>query len=237
MAITRSWSRRRRSSRKSSGSLVPVSGKQAEYNLAQKVVRLTRLTKGLHPELKYMDVSISQTNVDPTNGSSIFMNQVGQGTAIGNRVGDSVMMKSFYIAMNISTAATSYDLLGDYYWRVFVVLDKETRNAPVAGADLLDNPALPVNCLFNQINIDRFKVLYDSKPMLINTIQNVNSQAHTKLSLTHYKKINIKASYTGASSTGMVKNPISVVYITNANIATAGSLDVFASSRIAFTDV
>lgn len=239
MARTRAMVRSRRaSSRSSVGSraLVPVSAKQAEFNLARKVAALSRVVKGIQPELKYMDVAIAQNNVDAVNGSSIFMNQCIQGTTNVSRVGDSVHMKSLYFSVAISTLNTSYDLLGDYYWRVFVVLDKETRNAPVAGADLLDNPGLPVNCLRNNINMDRLKVLYDSGPLLINTVQNVNMQARSRTWCRKYVKLNIKAEYSGAGATGMVKNPISVVYITNANIATVNSLDIIGSSRITFTD-
>jgi len=221
---------------------VPVSKDQSQLNLARKVVRLERVTRGLKPESKFSDVSLNITNASQVSGSSVQINQIAQGTTNSTRVGNSIDIKSVYIACSIATGATSFDLLGDYYWRVMVVLDTDagvTYSGP--GNLVVDQPSLPVNMLYNNLYLKRFRIMYDSGPMLINAIQSTpGCDGVRKTMLRKFVKIpgkNLRMDYIGAGATNLTKKSLSFIVYTNANVAAADSLDVVGSARCTFTDV
>lgn len=241
MRRRRSYASSRKSSVRSSSSTVPVSGRQAEYNLANKVLRLQKITRSLKPEVKFSDVSISKTNVTLT-GDSVQLAQIAQGLTLIGRVGNKVDIKSIYVAGFISTAATSFDLLGDYYWRCMVVFDKDAGNAVVSNVQTLvvDNAALPVNMLYQNTNLDRFKIMWDSGPMNITSVQGVNSTRWLGKTCIR-KKIkcpaNLRLLFAGPNAVDIDNRCLYFLIYTNANVATAASLDFTGSARCTFTDV
>jgi len=152
-----------------STALVPVSKQQAEVNLARKVAQLSKYVKGLKPEMKFADVSLSASNVSPTTGVTTLMSAIAAGTGVNQRVGENVQVK--YIEMHFeaifagSVAAATND---NPSYRVYIVQDKQQISNTSPGLlDLVDQPSVPTVQLFNVQEQKRFRVIYDSGPQVI----------------------------------------------------------------------
>lgn len=221
--------------------LARVSASQVDRNLAKQVTRLTKMTRGLTPELKFADVSLTTSNI--TGGVSVLMNQVAQGVTQANRIGMFINMKSWYIAGSISTATTSFDLLGDYYWRCMVVVDSDAGTTAVAniGSLVVDQTETPVQMLYNNLYLKRFKILYDSGPMLVNTIQATPGAEATRTTFVRASGqlpgSGIKLNYDSTGASDISRKAVYFLLFSDATVAGTKSLDFNGSSRIRFTDV
>lgn len=239
--------RKRVRSKSQTKSIVPVSSKQAEINLATKVVKLEKLVRGLKPETKYIDVSLSTSNV-PTAGTVIHLTPVAQGTAVNARVGD--LISTVWFEINFQARFTDSVLTSinqDPTFRFFVIRDNQQApdTAPTA-AQLVDQPSLPNICLFELQSTmqKRFTVLFDSKPQLLNPgifsvgTPNTSVVFPFKTQFNFRRRCKGQVRYNGANGTDQQKGALYLVVLSNmVDVTPAGTFDFSGSSRVAFTDV
>jgi hypothetical protein len=209
-----------------------VSAARAEMNLAQKVARLSRLVKQARPERKFMDISVAMNNV-PLTGTGFELTAIPQGLTNNTRIGDRVRCLSIYGAGYASTLVGSFvGGTDDYFWRVFVVIDKEglavASNVPVFP----DQVSSPVQMLKNDSFLDKFKVVFDSGPMVLSSPQGALAQKQTQGFYRFNKKLNLQTNYTGPNAANLGSNTVQMLIYTNV----PGILDVFGSTRITFID-
>jgi hypothetical protein len=117
-------------------------------------LRITRLSR-FAPEVKVVDVS---ANLAATNaGAILLLNGVQPGTALNQRVGRQIQMRSlkYHLAAAV-TAATGVDQIH----RVLIVLDAQPNGAALSYTDVLDGGQTAQVNISNQ---KRFKILYDKR--------------------------------------------------------------------------
>jgi len=170
--VARRKRQRTKSSDARSTALVAVSQKQAELNLARKVAQLSKYVKGLKPEMKFADVSLSGTNVSPTTGLTTHMSFIAAGTGVNQRVGENVQIK--YIEMHFEAvfiASIAIATNDNPSYRVYIVQDKQqVASTSPTLADLVDQPSVPTVQLLNVQEQKRFRVIYDSGPQVMATL-------------------------------------------------------------------
>lgn len=224
---------------KGANAIVPVSTKQANDNLAKRVVALSKLVRALKPELKYLDLNLSGVNVSVTNGAVACLTQCAAGTGVYERVGENITITSMLVNFEIilTNSFTQTDPMT--CCRFYIAQDTQSNasTAPV-GSDLVDQPPLPALQLYKVQEQGRFKVLYDSKPMYLAQWHGV-AQMGTARSPHRLvkKKLNIPVSFNGTGYSDYQKNAIWLFVYTNATIAAANSFDYNCISRLTFTDV
>jgi hypothetical protein len=117
-------------------------------------LRVTRLPR-FAPEMKVVDVNVS---LAANNGGAILLlNGVQPGTALNQRVGRQIQMRSLKYHLTAAvTAATGVDQIH----RVLIVLDAQPNGAALAYTDVLNGGQS------SQVNISnqkRFTILYDER--------------------------------------------------------------------------
>lgn len=117
-------------------------------------LRVTRLPR-FAPEMKVVDVS---ANLAATNaGAILLLNGVQPGTALNQRVGRQIQMRSLKYHLTAAvTAATGVDQIH----RVLIVLDAQPNGVALTYTDVLDGGQT------SQVNISnqkRFKILSDER--------------------------------------------------------------------------
>lgn len=227
------------------GSLVPVSAKQAEINLAQKVVKLTKLVSGLRPETKYIDTSLNSSNVPVATGLVIHLTGIAGGTGVNQRVGDAVTTLWWNLNLSLTNTSTFSATNENPSYRFYIVRDTQQvgDTAPTA-ADLVDQPSLPKIQLLNVATTmqKRFQVLYDSKPQVLFAGTGVAAQnnsvvfpARLQFNLRGFKKAQVR--FNGTSANDIQKGGIYLFFYTDVVVGGADALDFTGSSRVAYTDV
>lgn len=232
-----------------SNSVVPVSAKQAEINLASKVVRLEKLVRGLKPEVKYIDTSLTTSNV-PTTGTVIHFTSVAQGTAINTRVGDAI--RCLWFQINFQALFSESILISTNEsptFRFYVVQDLQQApdTAPTLGT-LVDNPGTPnIQLLEVQSAMQgRYKVLFDSKPQVCSpgiqsgigaTTLNNSVSIPMRAQWNFTKKFASIIRYNGAASTDQQKGALYIMVSSNMVQTATACFDFSGTARVAFTDV
>lgn len=223
---------------------MPVSAKQAEINLAQKVVKLTKLVSGLRPETKYIDTSLTSNNVSVNNGVVINLTAIGGGTGINQRVGDAVNMLWWNLNLSVTLSSAQNTTTEMPSFRFYIARDVQqvSDTAPI-GADLVDQPSLPKIQLLNVSTTmqRRFQIVYDSKPQLIfpgTGLSILNNSVvypqRCQFNLRGFKKGPIR--FNGTASTDIQKGGLFLFFYTD--VTTSGDvLDFTGTSRVAYTDV
>lgn len=247
MVNTRAMVRSRRSSRSSVGSraLVPVSARQAENNLAQKVVKLTKLVKGLKPEVKYIDTSLSTNNVPVATGSVIHLTGIAGGTNVAQRVGDAVTSLWWNVNLSLTNTSSFNATNENPSYRFYIVRDnQQVGDTAPAGGDLVDQPSLPKIQLLNISTTmqKRFQVLYDSRPQILFAGTGVTAQnnsvvfpAKLQFNIKGRKKAPIR--FNGVNANDIQKGGLYLFFYTDVVVAAADALDFTGTSRVAYTDV
>lgn len=226
------------------GSLVPVSAKQAEINLAQKVVKLTKLVSGLRPETKYIDTSLTSNNVSVNNGVVINLTAIAGGTGINQRVGDAVNMLWWNLNLSVTLSSAQNTTTEMPAFRFYIVRDlQQVSDTAPTGSDLVDQPSLPKIQLLNVATTmqRRFQIVYDSKPQLIFpgtglAILN-NSVVYPQrcvFTLRGSKKGPIR--FNGTASTDIQKGGLYLFFYTDVTMS-GDVLDFVGTSRVAYNDV
>lgn len=224
-----------------SASLVPVSKAKAEMNLARKVQQLSKFVKGLRPEIKYLDLSLTTTNITTATGLTIHLTQIAQATAVNSRIGENVQVRwvEFHIEVPYTTSVAA-SITDNPTYRVYVVQDlQQVASMSPALSDLVDQPALPLVQLFNVSEQKRFRVLYDSRPQMLQIgslatpAGNTSIIAPGKWHLHLKKRVSIPVEFNSSSASGIQKNGIYFMFSTD---MTTGVVDIVGSSRIGYTD-
>jgi len=170
-----------------STALVAVSKQQADVNLARKVLQLSKYVKGMKPEMKFVDLNLSQTNVSFVAGTAQLMSAIAAGTGVNQRVGENVQVK--YIELHFEAAYLNSIALStndNPSFRFWIVQDKQqVQNAAPSVADLVDAPSLPTISLFNVQEQKRFRVIYDSGAQVMGT-RFVGSGLPASISITKF---------------------------------------------------
>lgn len=248
MARTRAMVRSRRSSSRSSvGSraLVPVSAKQAESNLALKVVRLTKLVKGLKPEVKYIDTSLSTNNVPVATGIVIHLTGIAGGTSVAQRVGDAVATLWWNVNLSLTNSSSANATNENPSYRFYVVRDnQQVGDTAPTGADLVDQPSLPKIQLLNASTTmqKRFQILYDSRPQILFAGTGLAAQnnsvvfpARLQFNIKGSKKAPVR--FNGVNGNDIQKGGLYLFFFTDVVVGGADALDFTGTSRVAYTDV
>lgn len=167
--VARRKRQRTKASDARSTALVAVSKQQAETNLARKVLQLSKFVKGMKPEMKFVDLSLSQTNVSQVAGTSQLMSAIAAGAGVNQRIGENVQVRYIELHFEAIFAGSIASATNDNpSYRLYIVQDKQqVQNASPAVADLVDQPSLPTTQLFNVQEQKRFRVIYDSGPQVV----------------------------------------------------------------------
>ncbi len=135
-------------------------------------------------------------NADSTNMAStptiIPLTLVGQGDGGAEREGNSIILKSISgkIGLRMNTAQASGNLS-----RLMLVFDSQVNNAQFTAGELLQDTTIGDN-IVSALNLDgsqRFKVLW-------NKVVAMSPQGIESAYRTFFKKLNIKARYSGTSA-------------------------------------
>lgn len=117
------------------------------------------------PELKCMDTREVTLVIDNTN-QNIILNDVLQGAAFYNRIGNEIEMKSLHLTGHIGLSGTAPTPTWDYM-RILVIYDRQPNGAFPTTADVLtsyDQNGTTSSTAYdhtNPTNHDRFKILAD----------------------------------------------------------------------------
>lgn len=244
MARTRALTRRRSSDTSRSRALVPVSQAQADRNLANKVVKLTKLVRGIRPEVKYVDLSLNTSNVSVASGIVIHLTAIASGVGINQRVGDLVTALWWNVNLSLTSTSSFAATNENPAYRFYIVRDTQQvgDTAPVGG-DLVDSPSLPKIQLLNVLTTmqKRFQVLFDSKPQVLFagtgvTAQNNSVNFPAKLQWNIKGKKNAAVRFNGLNSNDIQKGGLYLFFYTDVVVAGADALDFTGTSRVAYTD-
>lgn len=230
--------------------LVPVSARQAESNLALKVVRLEKLVRGLKPEVKYIDVGLSSTNV-PTTGLVVHMTPVLQGTSVATRVGDAI--RCLWYEINFHALFSDSILVSTNEsptFRFYVIQDlQQNPDTLPTLAQLVDSPSTPNTQLLTLESTmqGRFKILFDSKPQICSpgiqsgvglTLLNNSISIPMRAQWNFHRKFESQIRYNGSAATDQQKGAL--YFVVSSNMITTGPAACFdfnGTSRVAYTDV
>lgn len=225
--------------------LVAVSKKQAEENLARKVVQLSKYVKGLKPEMKFADLTMSSSNVPTATGYTQLMSAIAAGTGVNQRVGENVQIK--YLELHFQplyTNSVDTAVNENPSYRFFIVQDKQQISDTTPDlTDLLDQPATPSLSLFNVSEQKRFRVIYDSGPQTVTfgvLAADMDSSISFpgKLNFTVKRNVSITTQFNGTASTDIQKNGIYFMIQSNmVSVAPAACFDFQCTTRVGYIDV
>lgn len=244
MARTRAVVRRRSSDTSRSKALVPVSQAQADRNLANKVVKLTKLVRGIKPEVKYIDTSLNTSNVSVANGIVIHLTGVASGVGINQRVGDLITSQWWNVNLSLTSSSSFSATNENPAYRFYIVRDnQQVGDTAPAGSDLVDQPSLPKIQLRNVSTTmqKRFQILFDSKPQVLFagtgvTAQNNSVNFPAKLQWNIKGKKIAPIRFNGLNAGDIQKGGLFLFFYTDVVVAAADALDFTGTSRVAYTD-
>uniref|UniRef100_UPI0040474049 hypothetical protein n=1 Tax=Polynucleobacter sp. TaxID=2029855 RepID=UPI0040474049 len=225
-------------------SVVPVTSKQAERNLAKRVLQLSRLVKVQKPELKLFEAALSFTNVADTVGGIAALTSMGAGTDNLQRIADEITVQSLYVQFRIDVGVSSIPepLQPTDFIRCFVVQDmQQVADTAPTPAQIFQITSSPQTPLLNSDTLGRFKVLYQS-PLFqgsrlgwtavsgANRIYWANTQSNVA---DKYMPLNFKVRFNGSSGSDIQKNGIYAVVLSS---IPGDTLEVDGYFRLQFYD-
>jgi len=225
-------------------SVVPVTSKQAEKNLAKRVMQLSRLVKVRKPEVKGFDLNFGTSSVSVSTGQVVHLTAIPQGLTSISRVGDAIRVTGidFQFIPNLDPGSvSSTGNVQAIRYCIVQNLQQQDSTDPVAGGSLVsvfDNPN-PVVALKSFSGLSRFKFLYDSGTIILNWTQAgfTPDYARTHFARRRFIKCNIPVEYSNTTGASITKNGIYFVIISNCTVAAAASFDYNAVSRVFYTDI
>ncbi len=233
----RKWQRRRRQGRSFSvnqrRSLRVFKG---SGSLGSQVQNIGKYLNQTAPEIKYSDVSLSQTDIgDP--GSVLHISNIAQGDTLGTRTGNSISVKSITVKGRFNTPV-AVTPTGNSYYRLALVIDRQqVADTAPAFTDIFDNSD-PTFVFPNENSLGRFTYMWMSR--IFDPRRLGFSTALTTTTIPTQSPFweftwtgNLVIRYNGTASTDIQKNGIYfVVMTTDLNDA----LDITGVGRIGFTD-
>ncbi len=194
--------------------------RQAPYR-AKISSRVRRLENNV--EYKFRDTD-SGTLAPTLAGAILLLNGLAQGNDTDDRDGDQVEFTSIQIRFQARA-----DTAGDENMiRVMLIQDRQTNGALPDVSDVLQKVTqfAILNSPLKLTNKFRFRVLYDR-------ICEINDSGHNGVFKSSYKKLSVKARYTGATNAITDINTNSIFSIVIGN-TTDGAYNFFV--RLRFTD-
>lgn len=215
-----------------------VRGPSRRGSLRQQVSSLQKVVSNLQPEIKFADTSIAANNI-PTTGFVHHVTQVSAGDGESNRTGTAISVKTIAIRGIIGTAADLSVTQG--VLRFLIVVDREqiADTSPTAAGIIADGvfTANPVMNLPNTEELERFRILYSSRPIELRRLSLDTDQfvPGTASSIFEYNwSGTLKVSYNGTAVSDIAKNGIYFVILSDQAAAT---VDFTGVARLGFTDV
>lgn len=214
-------------------------GPSARGTLRQQVKSLQTAVKRTLPEMKYVDVDNSSTNIgDP--GVVTHVTAIAQGDSISTRTGDSVRVKSLTATGRFVVPIGSAGAAAATCYRLALVLDKQTIADTVPGLTDIFTPSRPETAMPNLTNLGRFKMLWLSKifypnMMVVDTeVSAAATSVPTQGFCFDFNWIgDVVVRYNGSAATDFQKNAIFAVVLSS---DTTDTIDVDWTTRVGFTD-
>lgn len=223
---------------------VAVSQGAASYALAQKVNRLTKLVKGIQPELKFYELNSAFSNIADTAGAVTSIVGVPQGDAINNRTGNKIRIKKLYVQARVATNTGSIGVspTNEEFSRVFVVQDlQQASDTDPVPSNVVAVVSLPQTLLDNVQLQGQFKILWASRLIHHARIAQTSLSGALTVPLAPTespvvimnKKVDIPVTFNGTAGADLQKNGIFLMVTTS---LAADTLDVGFYTRASYID-
>jgi len=202
-------------------------GPRTSGTLYQQVKSLQRTVKNLAPEIKYIDVPLTSTNVT-TAGTAIHLTPIAQGDTDSTRTGASILLKNLTLRWRVDIGSMG---AANFASRFAIIqnLQQVPDTAPAVSAVFTGSN--PVSALPNVGFLENYKILYMSPYLSHLRMQTFGTQSNY---IEWSWNGNIKVDYNGTASTDIQKNGIYFVFVTN---DTSDTQDFDGIVRIGYTDV
>jgi len=236
--------KRRRVSTPKDGTVV-VSSKQASMALAKKVSKLSKLVRGIQPELKFFTGSGTFSQVTDTAGAAASVVLIAAGTDQGERISDRIRIKRFQLEVRLATGVSSLGATptSEEFSRFILVQDtQQVSDTVVTPTDVLQNVANPAFPVLNVSNaVGRYKMLWVSplfchariaSASVAGAVAFPNTVTQTPVAIFD-KRMDLVITYNGTASTDIQKNGMYLVISTN---LAADTLDADFNYRISYLD-
>lgn len=202
-----------------------VSGPSRTGTLTQQVKSLQRVVASLSPELKTIEINTNVTNIT-TAGSIQHVTEIAQGTDVGNRIGNSIVLKEMYMQTQFTISS---DASTSASWRIAIVRDMQQISDTAPAVTDIFSSNNPLIAFPNIANRQRFKFLYLSpiRTGIQTYIGGVNPNIKWDW------KGSLKVDYNGSAGTDQQKGAVYIVFLTD---ATANTMDFVSRVRLMFQD-
>lgn len=212
-------------------SLVQVSKKQVDQNQSRTIQRLVKLTRGIAPERKFFDTSLSFINVTDSTGAIQNITLIPQDDTVSGRTGNKIRIKALYVQTRISTQSLSG--LVESFIRFAVVQDmQQVSDTSPTVSQIVNNPALPQNSLMTIPNQGRFKILKLFK-LSDGTMMSGSNATQSAVQSWRRFGLDIVVTYNGTAGTDIQKNGIYVICYTN---EPSDVIDADGIARVTYVD-
>lgn len=205
-------------------------------SIRQQVGSIHKALRTIAPEVKYLDVAVSSTNI-ATPGAIVHCTAIAQGDLLGNRTGEGIKLQSISLhgswTMPVATTPTA-----NAYIRVVIFVDKQQVADTTPGVTTVFSPTGPQEMQLNTTALKRFRILYASPVLDLRRLA-----AATALSTTVVPTQsplfsfdwsgNMEVRFNGANTTDIEKNGVYVAYLSDdAN----NTIDTSVTCRLGFID-
>jgi hypothetical protein len=191
-----------------SSGLVTVSKKQVDLKQSQVIARLVKITKGIAPERKFFDTTITFINIADTVGAVAHLTAIPQDDTISGRTGNKIRVKHVHIQVRLSTQ--SIDSLVESFYRFALVQDmQQVADTPPTVPNIVRSSADPRNSLINITTQGRFKVLYWFPVMDATMIRSVNATQSARQEFQKY--FDIPVTFNDTAGTDIQKNGLYLI--------------------------
>lgn len=199
-----------------------VAGPRTRGSLYSQVKSLQKVVKRISPEIKNLDVTITQANIT-TSGTITHISAIPGGSGANARVGNTVDLTGLVLRLALSQTSNGT------YQRIYVIQDRQQVADTTPSITDIFSTAVPVNAQPNSDNIARFSFLWVS-PMIEGTLVNAAQQ---KTVFEWSWKGSKKISFNGTASSDIEKNGLYVVTLSDQS---GNTVDVQGTVRLQFTD-
>lgn len=224
---------------------VVVTAPQASLALARKVNRLSKIVKGIQPELKFLSLTGSAANVTDTTGLAVPLVFLTAGTDYNNRISDRVRVKRVQFTVRISTAAASLGATptSEEFTRFYLIQDlQQVSDTSPTVNDVLFSGSTPQFPVLNMSTAQgRYKMLWHS-PLMVHSrlaTSSVAGAVTTPLSPTQSpvvscdRSMDLLVTFNGTANTDIQKNGLYLLVSTN---LAADTLDIDYNWRVSYLD-
>lgn len=209
--------------------------------LTNQVKGIRRVLNKVAPEIKYLDVDGSTSNI-PTTGYIFHCTQVAEGDTLGARDGQTIRLCSINICGRFVTATSALASIGSCY-RLALVVDKQqvADTTPAIGDIFTSSNPRPETLMPNLNTLQRFSMLWVSPVFYPNMMVTATSGLTAIIQFPptqgfcfdHNWNGNMIVGYNGASASDIQKNGVYFIVISSDSQAT---IDVDVTARLGFVD-